>query len=96
MSTVRETPTWVFTSHNPSVIAEDILRQKGCEVFRVDERGGQLDIAEVLKVLAEKGITRLMVEGGPKVAASLATADLVDEVVLIRTDKSIGDGHRCA
>ena len=29
---------------------------------------GELDLEQVLKVLAEQGITRLMVEGGPKVA----------------------------
>jgi len=92
VATVRETPTWVFTSNNPSAIAEEILQQKGCKVFRVGERNGQLDVAEVLKTLGEQGITRLMVEGGSKIAASLIAADLVDEAVLIRADKSIGVG----
>ncbi len=96
VATVRETPTWVITSGNPSAIAEDILQQKGAQVFRVGERNGQLDLDEVLKVLAEQGITRLMVEGGPKVAASLVAADLVDEAVLIRADKSDRRRHRCA
>jgi diaminohydroxyphosphoribosylaminopyrimidine deaminase/5-amino-6-(5-phosphoribosylamino)uracil reductase len=92
VATVREAPTWVFTSGNPSAIAEDILRQKGAQVFRVGERNGQLDLGEVLKVLGQQSITRLMVEGGPKVAASLVAADLVDEAVLVRTDKNIGAG----
>jgi diaminohydroxyphosphoribosylaminopyrimidine deaminase/5-amino-6-(5-phosphoribosylamino)uracil reductase len=92
VATVRETPTWVFTSGNPSAIAEDILRQKGVQVFRVGERNGLLDVGDVLKVLAEQGITRLMVEGGPKVAASFVVADLVDEAVLLRAEKSIGAG----
>ncbi len=35
VATVRETPTWVFTSAKPSAIAEEILQQKGCQVFRV-------------------------------------------------------------
>ncbi len=90
VATVRETPTWVITSGNPSAIAEEILRQRGCQVFRVGERNGRLDLDEVLKVLAGQGITRLMVEGGPTVAASLVAADLVDEAVLIRADKSVG------
>jgi len=92
VATVRETPTWVFTSANPSAIAQEILEQKGCKVFRVGERDGKLDIGDVLQVLAEQGITRLMVEGGPTMAASLVAADLVDEAVLIRADKSIGAG----
>jgi len=46
----------------------------------------------VLKFLAEQGITRLLVEGGPTVAASFVGAGLVDEAVLLRADKTIGDG----
>jgi len=44
----------------------------------------------VSKTLAEQGITRLMVEGGPTVAASFVEADLVDEAVLLRGEKPIG------
>ena len=37
VATVRDTPTWVFTSSKPSAIAEEILQQKGCKVFRVGD-----------------------------------------------------------
>jgi len=43
-----------------------------------------------LRLLAEQGITRLMVEGGPTVAAAFLTADLVDEAVLLRGPTLIG------
>jgi diaminohydroxyphosphoribosylaminopyrimidine deaminase/5-amino-6-(5-phosphoribosylamino)uracil reductase len=90
VATVRETPTWVFASKKASEIAEDILRQKGCEVIRVSDKNGELDLEEVLAALSEKGITRLLVEGGAKLAANLVAADLVDKAVLIRSQKSIG------
>ena len=45
------------------------------------ELGEGLDIAAVLKLIAGRGITRLMVEGGPILAAALLTADLVDEAL---------------
>jgi len=90
VATVRETPTWVFTSSKPSAIAEEILQQKGCKVFRVGDVDGRLDLDEVLKVLAGQGITRLMVEGGPQVAGAIAAAGLVDEVALLRGEKTIG------
>ena len=92
VATVRETPTWVFCSRKASPIAEEILQQKGCKVFRVDEMDGKLDLDQVLKTLAGEGITRLMVEGGPTVAASFVAANLVDEAVLLHSDKTIGDG----
>jgi diaminohydroxyphosphoribosylaminopyrimidine deaminase / 5-amino-6-(5-phosphoribosylamino)uracil reductase len=90
VATVRDTPTWVFTSSKPSAIAEEILQQKGCQVFRVGDVEGRLDLEEVLKVLAGQGITRLMVEGGPRVAGALAAAHLVDELALLRGEKNIG------
>ena len=90
VATVRDTPTWVFTSSKPSAIAEEILRQKGCKVFRVGEVDGRLNLDEVLKVLAEQGITRLMVEGGPTVAGAIAADGLIDEMALLGGEKSIG------
>jgi diaminohydroxyphosphoribosylaminopyrimidine deaminase/5-amino-6-(5-phosphoribosylamino)uracil reductase len=90
VATVRETPTWVFTSSQPSAIAEEILQQRGCRVFRVGAADGRLDLEDVLKVLAGEGITRLMVEGGPRVAGAVAAAKLVDELVLLRGPKTIG------
>jgi diaminohydroxyphosphoribosylaminopyrimidine deaminase/5-amino-6-(5-phosphoribosylamino)uracil reductase len=92
IATARETPTWIFTSRAASDIAAEILQQKGCKLFRVDDGEGKLDLDEVLKVLAGEGITRLMVEGGPTVAASLLAADLIDEAALIYSDKVIGEG----
>ena len=50
------------------------------------------DLVAVLHLLAERGITRLMVEGGPTVAAAFLTSDLIDEVALLRGPLAIGPG----
>ena len=47
-------------------------------------------LSPALRLLADKGITRLLVEGGPRVATSFLSADLVDEAVLLRGPKTIG------
>ena len=44
----------------------------------------------VLHVLAEKGVTRLLVEGGARVASSFVAADLVDEFWMLRGADAIG------
>lgn len=90
VSTAREVPTWAFGATGASPVAEDILKTKGVEVFRAEAKDGSLDLAQVLKALAERGITRLMVEGGPKVAAAFVAADLVDDVALFRSPHAIG------
>jgi diaminohydroxyphosphoribosylaminopyrimidine deaminase/5-amino-6-(5-phosphoribosylamino)uracil reductase len=91
IATVRETPTWIFAARDASPIAEEILQDKGCRVFRVDGDNGRLDLAGVLKTLSGEGITRLMVEGGPTIAASFVAADLVDEAALVYSEKLVGE-----
>ena len=91
IGTVRETPTWVFCARAASEIAQDILEQKGVRVFRVDDEQGRLDLDAVLKTLAKEGISRLMVEGGPTVAASFVAADKVDAAALFYAEKLVGD-----
>jgi diaminohydroxyphosphoribosylaminopyrimidine deaminase / 5-amino-6-(5-phosphoribosylamino)uracil reductase len=50
------------------------------------------DLLAVLHLLAERGITRLMVEGGPTVAAAFLSSDLIDEAALLRSPIAIGPG----
>ena len=90
VATASETPTWIFGARNASAMAEEVLRAKGVAVFRVESMDGRLDLSQVLKALAESGITRLMVEAGPSVAASFVKADLVDEAALFRAPAAIG------
>lgn len=92
VATARETPTWIVCAPEASRIAEEVLRDKGVEVIRVAATEGRLDLGHLLKTLAERGITRLMVEGGPTVAASFVAADLVDEAALFRSQMSLPDG----
>jgi diaminohydroxyphosphoribosylaminopyrimidine deaminase / 5-amino-6-(5-phosphoribosylamino)uracil reductase len=90
IGTAQETPTWIFGAPQASGMAEQVLSSKGVEVIRLEANNGRFDLAQVVKVLAERGITRLMVEGGPTVAASFVQADLVDEAALFRSTAPIG------
>jgi len=86
----RETPVWVVAAPDASPQAAQALRDQGVEVLHASALMGRLDVAAVLEVLAERGITRLMVEGGPTIAASFVAADLADEAVLFHSAKTIG------
>jgi diaminohydroxyphosphoribosylaminopyrimidine deaminase / 5-amino-6-(5-phosphoribosylamino)uracil reductase len=92
IETVRATPVWVIAGPRAPHPAEEALRAKGVEVFRVAAQGERLDLAAALKLLAGRGITRLLVEGGPTLAAALIAADLVDEAILFHSAKTVGDG----
>ena len=90
VGSARETPVWVIAGESAPTEVEAILAARGVEVFRLSATGGKLDMLAALRVLAARGITRLMVEGGPTVAAALVAADLVDEAVLLRSPNPIG------
>jgi diaminohydroxyphosphoribosylaminopyrimidine deaminase/5-amino-6-(5-phosphoribosylamino)uracil reductase len=87
----RETPLWVMTSELAEASAATKLGAAGAQVIRIAPTAAPgLDLAAVLHALADKGITRLMVEGGAKVASSFVSADLVDEIWLLRGPEPIG------
>ena len=91
----RETPLWVMTSSVAEAAAAMKLGAAGAQVIRVATTSASppgLDLTAVLNALAGKGITRLLVEGGSRVASSLVAQDLVDEVWLLRGPEPIGDG----
>jgi diaminohydroxyphosphoribosylaminopyrimidine deaminase/5-amino-6-(5-phosphoribosylamino)uracil reductase len=89
-TSARATPVWVVTAPEASSEAAQVLRGQGVEVLQAPAHAGQLDLAAVLRLLAERGITRLMVEGGPTVAASFVAADLVDAAALFHSAKALG------
>jgi len=88
----RQTPLWVMTSEMAEAAAAMKLGTAGAQVIRVAATGAGLDIKAVMRSLAEKGITRLMVEGGARVASSFVAADLADEIWLLRGPETIGTG----
>ena len=67
-STARTVPTWVFAGLGAPAERERALLNAGVEVMRVGEDKGRLDLGVALGLLADRGITRLMVEGGPAMA----------------------------
>ena len=87
--TARETPVWIVASEAASSDKESALRELGIDVLRV-EGTGRPHLAATLKVLAARGITRLMVEAGPVLAAAFVAADLVDEAALFRAPMTLG------
>ena len=89
----RETPLWVMTSSLSEAPAAMKLGAAGAQVIRVDTTTAPppgLDLLAVLHALAEKGITRLLVEGGARVASSFVAAGLVDEIWLLRGPDAVG------
>jgi diaminohydroxyphosphoribosylaminopyrimidine deaminase/5-amino-6-(5-phosphoribosylamino)uracil reductase len=86
----RNTPLWVVTSNLAEAPAAALLGGTGAQVIRVASTPTGLDLPAVLHALAERDITRLLVEGGARVASSFVSANLVDEFWLLRGPDAIG------
>jgi diaminohydroxyphosphoribosylaminopyrimidine deaminase / 5-amino-6-(5-phosphoribosylamino)uracil reductase len=90
VESARSVPLWAVTGEAGSAERAQALTAKGVEVLHVSMSGGRLELSAVLKLLAGRGITRLMVESGPILATAFLRADLVDEAAVFQAPTSIG------
>ncbi len=88
----RETPLWLVASETAEAAAAMRLGAAGAQLIRLPPASVApgLDLPAVLRALSERGITRLLVEGGAKVASSFVAAGLVDEFWLLRGPDALG------
>jgi len=88
--TARDVPVWVIAGLHAPGGAEEALLARGVEVQWSPAYDGRINLSAELRLLATRGITRLLVEGGPTVAAAFLAADLVDEAMLLASPKAVG------
>jgi diaminohydroxyphosphoribosylaminopyrimidine deaminase/5-amino-6-(5-phosphoribosylamino)uracil reductase len=80
VATAAATPTWILHAPGSDNARLTALAEAGVELIATPRSETGIDIAAALTALAERGITRLLVEGGAQLAASLLRADLVDRI----------------
>lgn len=96
-SSARDIPTWLVTAPGNSQSRIAAFADCGIDVVEVPvDDGGSPDIRQTLGVLATRGITRVLAEGGARLAAALIKDDLVDEVRWFRAATVIGGDGRSA
>lgn len=91
IAAARLVPTWLLTVLEADPARRARLADQGVFVIDVppDPVGG-LDLAAALKALGERGLTRVLVEGGARLAASLLRAGLVDRLYWFHAPRAIG------
>lgn len=87
----RRIATWVVVAPEAHPERRTALQALGVTVIDgIPGRDGGFDLAAVLGSLGARGITRLLIEGGGRLAASLLRADLVDRLVWFHAPLLIG------
>lgn len=97
VQTAGEKPLWLITGPEAPKAALAMFQKSGVEILPVDldgEAPDRLDLLQVLAVLAKRGITRLLVEGGAALAASFLQKNVVDHLAWFQAPIVIGgDGQ---
>jgi diaminohydroxyphosphoribosylaminopyrimidine deaminase/5-amino-6-(5-phosphoribosylamino)uracil reductase len=67
------------------------LVERGLEIIEVTATGdGMVDLAAAAQALGQRGLTRVLVEGGARLNASLLRENLIDRLVWFRNPRLIG------
>ena len=91
VATAREQPTLVIAGDAAPSGREQALAEAGVEVLRVTaDAAGHVDLGCALRALAARGITRILSEGGPTIAARLIAEGFADEIHLFTSRTPLG------
>jgi diaminohydroxyphosphoribosylaminopyrimidine deaminase/5-amino-6-(5-phosphoribosylamino)uracil reductase len=90
--TAKENPTWIITCEGADAEREAALVECGVTVIAVprDARGEYPMLEAALQALGQRGLTRVLVEGGGHLLAALLRARLVDRLVWFRAGLMLG------
>ncbi len=89
--TCVDVPVWLICGNDADPDKIDVLAAAGVNVIRVPAGDRFIEPSVILSALATRGITRVMVEGGARMAESFLKADLVDDLCVVTGDIEIGD-----
>jgi diaminohydroxyphosphoribosylaminopyrimidine deaminase/5-amino-6-(5-phosphoribosylamino)uracil reductase len=89
--TAKQAPVWVMTLPTADAARKAAFQECGVEIIPIAaDVAGALDLGQALQALGKRGITRLLVEGGSRVAASFLRAGFVDRIAWFRAPMVMG------
>jgi diaminohydroxyphosphoribosylaminopyrimidine deaminase/5-amino-6-(5-phosphoribosylamino)uracil reductase len=92
--TARDHPVWVVHGPGAPEPARRAWQTTGASLIEAPVTDDRLDLGAALRALAERGLTRVLSEGGATVAAALVRVGLVDDLALFTGGPVIGaEGH---
>jgi diaminohydroxyphosphoribosylaminopyrimidine deaminase/5-amino-6-(5-phosphoribosylamino)uracil reductase len=87
-STIKRSPVIIATTRKSQKAS--ILERKGVEVMAAGSKSGKVDMKNLLKALAKRGITHVLAEGGGELIASLLEGRLADRLLFFVAPKIAG------
>ena len=88
--TARRGPVWLLHRAGADARRRESLAELGVETIAVEDDDGELRADAALAALGARGVTRVLCEGGGRLAASLLRAGLADEIAWLTAGAAIG------
>lgn len=89
--TAREVPTWIVAYPDADEERRHAFLDCGVELIEaVPVSGDRPDMHEMMRALGERGLTRVLVEGGGRITGALAAEGLIDRLVWFRAAQLMG------
>lgn len=82
----------VIATAEPEKVRARLVGVRGVEVLGAPRGEDGLDLAALFGALAARGITRVMIEAGPRLANAVARAGFCDELALLTGEARAGNG----
>jgi diaminohydroxyphosphoribosylaminopyrimidine deaminase/5-amino-6-(5-phosphoribosylamino)uracil reductase len=89
-ATASHTPTWMLIREGTDPERRRAFADLGATLIEVAGAEVGIDPKQALAALGDAGLTRLLVEGGAQLAASLLRADLVDRIAWFQAPAVMG------
>lgn len=87
-------PPWIAATQAAPPTAAEQLEKLGAQVLRFSSPDGtKVPLQELLRSLRERGVKRLMVEGGARIITGFLQERLVDRLVVTITPHILGGTH---
>ena len=90
-SRLARKPAWILTLAGDHEGRREALASHGVEIIDVAAKGdGMVDLCAAAQALGDRGLTRVLVEGGARLNANLLREGMVDRLVWFRNPRLIG------
>lgn len=91
VKTARQVPVWVACGEDVPREQENCLTAAGVEALRLPTQEGRIDLKALLKVLGQRQVCSLLVEGGSRVLGTFLEQGLADDFHFFYAPKILGD-----
>ena len=89
LHTARAVPTIIATCSGSAPRRQKALKQRGADILETAPRRGRVDLLKLMKKLAQRGITTVLIEGGSELSATALQAGIVDKILFFYAPKII-------